>query len=226
MHNKTNRCYRASASRRVTKSKDQGILQRREDHNRSRQPTRRGFRKIRDMGKTIDQVAPIKTLSSTSDLSVRRRHGRTVNAVADFLRSQLRVPNVYIDPSGTNLSRVDVLAADAAGSGDIHAVHIELLTKPTGTLGMKLYVELVKRLPSHYKYLAIPRNITNISADLGLFSADGIGRVGILIISESEDHLPQIDLAIRPERFRVEPTELARVERFLNSAKPDMYVRL
>ena len=61
------------------------------------------------MGKTTNQVAANRVTSQTTDLSVRRRHGRAVNAVADYLRSHLRVPNVYIDPSGAGLSRVDVL---------------------------------------------------------------------------------------------------------------------
>lgn len=151
-----------------------------------------------------------------------------MNAVADYLRSHLRVPNIYIDPSATSLSRVDVLAADAAGSGDIHAVEVEmkLLTSPTGPKTMKLYIELIKSLPAHYKYLAIPRNITNVAADLGLFSADGIGRIGVLLISESSDLSPTVELAIKPERFRMDARALAQVERFLNDAKPDMYVRL
>lgn len=178
------------------------------------------------MGKTTNEAVTNRAVSQTTDLSIRRRHGRAVNAVADYLRSQLRVPNVYIDPSGSGLSRVDVLAADAAGSGDIHAVDVKMLTTPTSTLTMKLHIELVKRLPAHYKYLAVPRNITNTSADLGLFSADGIGRVGILLISESGDHLPTVELAVKPERFRMDAHELAQVERFLCSAKPDMYVRL
>jgi len=178
------------------------------------------------MGKTASEVLTSRVVSRTTDLSVRRRHGRAVNAVADYLRSQLRVPNVYIDPSGAGLSRIDVLAADAAGSGDIHAVEVKVLTRPTVTKEMRLHVELVKRFPAHYKYLAIPRNITNVSADLGLFSDDGIGRIGILIISESGDQLPTVELAVKPERFRIASSELGQVERFLSRAQPDMYVRL
>jgi adenine deaminase len=178
------------------------------------------------MGKATNEAVINRDLSQTIDLSVRKREGRAVNAVAAFLRSQLRVPNVYIDPSGPSLSRVDVLAADAAGSGDIHAVDVKILTRPTGTLEMRLHVELVKNLPAHYKYLAIPRNITNVAADLHLFSPDGIGRVGILLILESADQLPTVEMAVKPERFRVGANELTQVERFITTAKPDMYVRL
>lgn len=164
-------------------------------------------------------------VSQKTDLGVRRRHGRAVNAVADYLRSQLRVPNVYIDPSGAGLNRVDVLAADAAGSGDIHAVEVKLLG-PTLTKQMRLYVEIAKMLPAHFKYLAIPRNMTNIEADLRLFSADGIGRVGILLITESADRTPTVELAVKPERFRIDSAELIQIERFLSRAQPDMYVRV
>lgn len=178
------------------------------------------------MGETASEAPMNGTISQKTDLSVRRRHGRAVNAVADFLRSQLRVPNVYIDPSGAGLSRVDVLAADAAGSGDIHAVEIKLLTAPTGPKTIGLFVDIAKRLPAHFKYLAITRNITNIEADLRLFAADGIGRVGILLITESGDRTPTVDLAVKPERFRVDAGELAQIERFLTRAQPDMYVRV
>ncbi len=80
------------------------------------------------MGKTTNEAVANKVISQPTELSIRRRHGRAVNAVADYLRSQLRVPNVYISPSGGSMSRIDVLAADAAGSGDIHAVDVKVLT--------------------------------------------------------------------------------------------------
>jgi hypothetical protein len=177
------------------------------------------------MGKTLNSVIQSTITSKNVELSTRRRKGRAVNAVADYLRSHLRVPNVYIAPSG--LSRVDVLAADAAGSGDIHAVSVEMLTKPIGSASLKLYVELVKNLQAHFKYLAIPKGITNIAHDPHLFfAADGIGRVGVLVISESMDLSPTVELAIKPERFRLPSDELAQVERYLDRAKPDMFVRV
>jgi hypothetical protein len=178
------------------------------------------------MGKAANQILINKVMTQTSDLSARRRHGRAVNAVADYLRSQLRVPNIYIDPPAPGLSRVDVLAADAAGSGDIHAVEVKILTAPTGKLTMGLYIDVVKTLPAHYRYLAITRNMTKVADDPRLFAPDGIGRLGILLLSESGDQLPTVELAVKPERFRVGTSELAQIERFLNREKPDMYVRL
>jgi hypothetical protein len=178
------------------------------------------------MGKTTNEAVTNKVISQTTDLSARMRHGRAVNAVADYLRSQLRVPNVYIDPSGAGLSRIDVLAADAAGSGDIHAVEVKLLTAPTGPKTMRPYVDIAKTLPAHFKYLAITQNITNIEAETRLFSTDGIGRVGILLVTESGDCAPTVELAVKPERFRIDASELTQIERFLSRAQPDMYVRV
>lgn len=177
------------------------------------------------MGKTPDQVTNSRTSSSSEELSTRRRKGRAVNAIADYLRSHLRVPNVYLAPSG--MSRVDVLAADAAGSGDIHAVSVEMLTNPIGTKTFSLYIETIKKLPAHYKYLAIPEGITNVEHDPRLlFSADGIGRFGIFQISESVNLSLRVELIVKPERFRMQSDDLARVERYLNNTKPDMSVRV
>jgi hypothetical protein len=178
------------------------------------------------MGKTTNEAVATRVISQTTDLSARKRHGRAVNAVADFLRSQLRVPNVYIEPSGVNLSRIDVLAADAAGSGDIHAVEVKLLPAPLTQAAMKTFIDQIKKVPAHYKYFALNKNATSISIGAQLFSGDGIGRVGLLFISESGEVYPTVELAIKPERFRIDASELAQIERFLSKAKPDMYVRL
>jgi hypothetical protein len=178
------------------------------------------------MGKTSNEAVANKVTVQTTDLSVRKRHGRAVNAVADFLRSQLRVPNVYIEPSGPGLSKADVLAADAAGSGDIHAVEVKVLPAPPTAATIRSYIEQVKNLPGHYKYLALPRSTTSLSLGSELFSADGIGRVGLLFVSQSNDLAPTVELAVKPERFRVSPSGQLQIDRFLNQAKPDMYVRV
>jgi hypothetical protein len=164
--------------------------------------------------------------SQKADLSARVRHGRAVNAVANYLRSQLRVPNVYIDPSGAGLSRVDVLAADAAGSGDLHAVEVKLLPAPLTQAAMKTFIDQIKKVPAHYKYLALNKNPTSFLIGAQLFSPDGIGRVGLLFLSESDDVYPTVELAIKPERFRMNASELTQIERFLSRAHPDMFVRV
>ena len=179
------------------------------------------------MGKATSQANLLKT--DGPSLTSRRRHGRAVNAVADFLRSRLRVPNVYIDPSISGHRRIDVLAVDAAGSGDVHAVEVEYpmwTEEPAGNV--QDYFERLKQLPTHYKYLAFSKNglaLSRLSAS-ATFASDGIGRIGVLFLSETDGAAPVVELAVSPERFKVSSDKLARVERFLEKTKPDMYVRL
>ncbi len=178
------------------------------------------------MGNSAHQ--PLSTMASLHnvELSLKKRHGRAVNAVANFLRTRLRVPNVYIDPSNAALSKVDVLAADAAGSGDIHAVQVKLLQAPLTQAAAKNIIDQIKKVPAHYRYLALNENLTSIAVGAQLFSSDGIGRVGLLFVSESGNVLPSVKIAVEPERFRLPSDELAQIERYLGRAKPDMFVRV
>jgi hypothetical protein len=164
------------------------------------------------MGKTVAQVEVETKNSAGLMLSARRKHGRAVNAVADYLRSHLRVPNIYIEPSIAGLSRVDVLAADSAGSGDIHAVEIKLLERSRSASGMRASIEQIKEIPAHYKYLALSKDVYSsaMGSNPDLFSPDGLGRVGVILISETDGLSPSVELAVKPERFRVRPNELLK----------------
>jgi hypothetical protein len=178
------------------------------------------------MGKTTHESVTTMGTSNTAELGVRRRHGRAVNAVADYLRSHLRVPNVYLEPSGPGLSRINVLAMDAAGSGDIHAVEVKLLPAPLTHSAMIAWIDQIKKIPAHFKYLALNKNPTSAAMGVQLYSSDGIGRVGLLFVSEPASGSPQVEMAVKPERFRVSASELSKVERFLARAQPDIFVRV
>jgi hypothetical protein len=165
-------------------------------------------------------------LAGAGSLSAKKQHGRVINSVADYLRSHLRVPNVYIEPRVTILKKADVLAVDAAGSGDIHIVEVKLFSAPPTSAMIRSYIDQVKAVPGHYKYIAMPRNGASLSLGTQLFSNDGIGRIGLFFISQITDSLPTVDLVIKPERFRMDGADLARIERYLNITKPDMSVRV
>jgi hypothetical protein len=170
---------------------------------------------------------PIRPSSSTLvSLSKKKQEGRVINSVASYLRSHLRVPNVYIEPKASFLKRVDVLAVDAAGSGDLHAVEIKLFHAPPGVAMFKQYIEEVKAIPAHFKYVAMPHNGGSLSLGAQLFAADGIGRIGLFLFAQSDDSFPAVELAIKPERFRMQESDLLRVEHYLESTKPDMFVRV
>jgi hypothetical protein len=193
----------------------------------------------------------------------RIQHGRAVNAVAEYLRNRLSVPNIFIKPKGFPGLSVDVLAVDHAGAGDLHAVEIKLdpeieagfheLRSKSPAGGRKSsaqsFDEAAKILhekhlpqkarefhselmimPAHYRYLAISLehrdNLFGYFAPLGLYSPDGIGRIGLITLSQSGDRLPEVLLEIAPERFRVDPKKVAAIDKVLDKAKPDMEIRI
>jgi hypothetical protein len=165
---------------------------------------------------------------ANSALDVRKRHGRAVNAVAAYLRNKLHIPNVYIEPKFTTVRHVDVLAVDRAGSGDLHAAEIKVLSGTAPLSQLEVSVRQLKDVPTHYKYLVLSPTpkINQLANRNALFSSDGIGRIGILLLVQEGNALPRIELLVEPERFRVETTGLEKIEKYLSKAKPDMFVRI
>jgi hypothetical protein len=172
-------------------------------------------------------------------LSIRRGHGRAINAVAELLRKQLRVPEIYLDPKITGFPSTDVLAVDEAGSGDFHAVDLRAMAAMPTRMELRRFLAEAKKLPFHYRYIAMPRFAADLSDPYlrfteypELFDESGIGRIGIISFSNKVlDPSAHIDetvaqLVIRPERFLVRGEKLVTVEKFLRKARPDMEVRL
>lgn len=172
------------------------------------------------------------TLAKPRELSNRTRHGRSINSIAEFLRSSLTVPNIYIEPQIQR--HLDLLAVDRGGGGDLHGVEIvglELkLPAPSSRTELLTLISThaaqIKLLPAHYRYLALPKTLVQLLPKLQLFSADGIGRTGILLLSEQEDGPPSVELAVKPERYRVSATDMAKVDKFLSQNRPDIEVRI
>jgi hypothetical protein len=161
-------------------------------------------------------------------LSDRTRHGRAVNAVANYFRSNLSVPNISFDPRLSG-SEFDILAVDRAGSGDLHGIEVKIPNSFVSSISnLRAYVARLKELPTHFRYLALPKNpkIIELLPKLQLFSSDGIGRVGVLLVSEPALGLPQIETAVPPERYRVPAAAMAKIDRFLARQRPDIETRI
>lgn len=172
-------------------------------------------------------------------LTARQREGRAINAVADLLRRRLSVPNIYLEPPVTVIP-ADVLAVDRGGAGDLHAVEIELSTAlaaaaPRPSPALQDQVKSAHRqlmsMPAHFRYLAISaenlRGLQKELSNLGLYAEDGIGRLGIITITEKESDPPIAEIAFAPERFRLEPAKLKAIEtRLLSKSRPDIEVRI
>ncbi len=149
--------------------------------------------------------------------------GRAKNAALAFLERKISVPKIYIDALWDG-QKIDVLAIDRDGVGDVHAVLL-FSRKYTSDGRLDLaeqqntvdaLVERFSSIPANYKYIAavdiedghfIALFQTAITEKL--FSPDGIGRIGLLHINAAVEEEPEIQLKLRPERFRAKIAKLA-----------------
>jgi hypothetical protein len=86
-------------------------------------------------------------------------------------------------------------------------------------------------LPAHFRYLAIPTSsLEMVHSDLvqpAIYAKDGIGRIGIIAITEKGTDSPAAEIVLAPERFRVDPAKLKAIEtRLLAKSRPDIEVRI
>lgn len=169
-------------------------------------------------------------------LTQRQREGRAINAVAELLRRTLSVPNIYLEPPPSVIP-ADVLAVDRGGAGDLHAVEIKLSVEGAISGPRTRLLEIIKRshraltsMPAHFRYIAIQTShLDRLQSDLSrqLYAPDGIGRIGIIAITEKGLNVPTAELVLTPERFRVEPAKLKAIEtKLLSKSRPDIEVRI
>ncbi len=176
---------------------------------------------------------------------IRQDLGRAKNAVQEFLRNRLLVPKIYLDAEW-NGERVDVLAIDRAGVGDVHVVRLVSVTGeeqedwqylvikaailaneegqplknlPLIDLPMQFrYVALVSFTPGLKRFDPTPELARRMLKD------DGVGRIGILTVDMSADE-PSVQIVLKPERFRSskEITEFA--DRYIAEHTPNWEIR-
>ncbi len=150
--------------------------------------------------------------------------GRAKNAVQDYLIRKLLVPKIYLDAEWIG-TRVDVLAIDRAGTGDVHTVRITPIrfsddwqeNVALAALTVSRFAEEIQLLPGHFRYIALLSEFS----DLRKFEAtdnlvkkltadDGVGRIGILAVNFA-DKEGSVRVILNAERFRSTPqiTEMA-----------------
>ena len=134
-------------------------------------------------------------------LSIHQQEARTKNAVADFLFRQLIVPKVFVDAHWPNgHSRVDVLAVDRSGAGEVHVVEVKLGTQAlTVAAGV---VSSLMQIPAHFRYLAMFENNNYLPDESSLYAHDGMGRIGVIQVDEDDAGDLAAEIRVRPERFR------------------------
>jgi len=162
-----------------------------------------------------------------------QQRGRAMNVLQEFLVHKLLFPKVYLDAEFDG-KKVDVLAIDRSGSGDVHEVRIYPLP-PNTTIGAvcilfssasKLGIPLIEEmmsLRSHYRYIALVSEDPNArkfnSAELAsqwALAEDGVGRIGILYVDLTEDDPKfQVRVILRAERFRSSKEIVELADRFV-----------
>ncbi len=153
--------------------------------------------------------------------------GRAKNAVQDYLIHKLLYPKIYLDAE-FNGKKVDVLAIDREGTGDVHAVYVvyqgtdvenaletlvaNIVTPPTPAkiLPHFMYSAVVNNGPGAAKYAPSEQIIQKS------FAEDGVGRVGILYVDLCEDDPKfQVRVILKAERFRSSKEIVELADRFV-----------
>jgi hypothetical protein len=154
-------------------------------------------------------------------LSPEQQHSRVENAVARFLSNALIVPKIFFEAQWpSRQSRVDVLAVDRAGAGEIHVVQVKV-----GGGDLVRSLRFMTDIPAHFKYLALFQNGKRVPAERDLYSANGMGRVGILQVRQDQASDLQVEFLIRPERFRLDSSFFRQIDRFTTNRPADIEIR-
>ena len=108
-----------------------------------------------------------KTASKKDGKILRYLHPRSLEPVGKCLMNHLMVPDVYLDvPWGGG--KVEVLAVDRAGTGDIHIAEIKI-----GKAELRATLEHLRKVPAHYRWIAYfpdnPREMNPLAFPRKLF---------------------------------------------------------
>jgi hypothetical protein len=164
--------------------------------------------------------------------------GRAKNAVLDFLEQSLSIPKIYIDAEWDG-HRVDVLAINRDGVGDVHVVLLfprayfddgsfDMVRHAKAIEGL---IERFQEIPAQYKYVAAVETKNLNGAPFGVsaglmdrsFSPDGIGRVGFITVDAPLEGAPQVKIEVKPERFRAKIAKLA--DEYVQQHEADWEIR-
>jgi len=163
--------------------------------------------------------------------------GRAKNAVLSFLENRLIVPKIYLDAEWGG-QKVDVLAIERDGVGDVHAVLLfPRKYSAEGRLDIesqqKTADDLITRfssIPANYKYIGgvdVEDShfvaMFRIGINERLFSPDFIGRIGLLHIDTSTEDDPRINYRLGAERFRAKIAKLA--DEYVQQHEADWEIR-
>lgn len=153
-------------------------------------------------------------------LTRQQMEGRAKNAVLGFLQKELVVPKVFFDAQWPSKNQsVDVLAVDRAGAGDVHIFEIKSIGNATAA------IPTLFQTPAHFKYLVILDEQTYRLRPEALISPNGVGKIGVISVSEESDGSLRTILRQKAERFADPDKIYSRIDRFVASNRPVWQVR-
>jgi len=142
--------------------------------------------------------------------------------VAQCLIRQLLVPKLYFGapwPGGDQ--RVDLLAVDRAGVGDVHIVEVKF----EAARALQAIPQLLA-VPAQYRWIAFFHETVNNTVEpelmsrRALYPQSGMGRVGVIeVVRMAGDDLGA-NVLVRPERFP--GSSRPEVSRLLETVPPDI----
>ena len=170
-------------------------------------------------------------------ISIQMLHGlgRTKNAVQDYLTHKLLFPKVYLDTEFNGV-KVDVLAIDREGTGDVHAVYIVYqgtdVERALEQVADNVGIPPAKIVP-HFIYAAVVNNGPGASKFdpseqiiQKSFAEDGVGRMGILYVDLCEDDPKfQVRVILKAERFRSSKEIVELADRYVAEHPANWEVR-
>jgi hypothetical protein len=166
------------------------------------------------------------------ELQIEHYLGRAKDPVQDYLVHKLLYPKVYLDADWDG-RKLDVLAVDRAGMGDVHAVKLVPWVQgqaddiPGWYISMEQSVQEPMRelstFPSHFRYLTIVcsepnRNlwIPGPATRNNSLAPDGVGRIGILYVDVTEENA-EVKVLLKAERFRNSKELVEMADQFIAS---------
>ncbi|HEY7117697.1 MAG TPA: hypothetical protein VH475_14005 [Tepidisphaeraceae bacterium] len=146
---------------------------------------------------------------------------RALDAVSRCLLRQLTVPKIYFDPEWPDSNRrVDILAVDRAGSGDVHVVEVKRYASTAVDYAKMMSAEIA----GTYKWIAVFSD--SLSPELegplrdALQPETGMGRIGLIKIFPMTGGELGANVVVKAERFPATPRDL--IAHWMASNQPDI----
>jgi hypothetical protein len=137
-------------------------------------------------------------------MNIARFHDAAKDAVARYLARRLIVPRVFFEAAWPDEARrVDVLAIDRAGKGDVHVVEVKEEAESLANV-----MAVLPNAPAHFVWIAIPstsdvcQELSSLPSDMVLRPQEGMGRIGVMEVFSVSPNSLGVRVPISPERFR------------------------